>query len=188
MKTPQGTARGIFTVQRGERMDNLTYRVIETLLKKSVTMFRSLQKKESTVDGKFGRFPESATIIYTEFSKDLIHRAMRSIRAWKVTSTELTEIHPPISTPDFGDRCGMYYTHGCFAFSFSSEQTPAKARLEMILGPRYGRGYIYDIVIKDHTIFLDNEQTEWVSRYLNTKPHACHWCAVLFYHTFMHFE
>ena len=55
----------------------------------------------------------------------------------------------------------MYFSRAKASFYYDQERR--KAFVNMYMGPRYGRGFVYDIESKDENIELVNEKLIWVS-------------------------
>ena len=56
---------------------------------------------------------------------------------------------------------GMYFSRARASFYYDQERR--KAFIDMYMGPRYGRGFVYDIECKDEKIELINEKLTWMS-------------------------
>lgn len=62
---------------------------------------------------------------------------------------------------DDNPTIGMYFSRARASFYYDLERR--KAFVDIHMGPRYGRGFVYDIECKDEKIELVNEKLVWVS-------------------------
>lgn len=79
---------------------------------------------------------------------------------WSYSEKKLNEIN--IAAPEEENtRSGMYYqiAHALFYWDLEKD----KAFLNISFGPRYGRGYSFDIETHGNDYELTNEDIEWVS-------------------------
>lgn len=81
-------------------------------------------------------------------------------KRWKYIAGEITEENLDKELSE-NLKSGMYYTYAHASFYWDIERK--KAFIGIVFGPRYGRGYSYDIVEGENGFELDNEDIDWVS-------------------------
>jgi hypothetical protein len=79
-----------------------------------------------------------------------------TIAVWRVSEENSQEIEPEREPSN-----GMYFQEGDAGFSISPDFK--NIIIEWQVGPRYGRGCRYDIVLKNSNIILQNKGDLWVS-------------------------
>ena len=84
-----------------------------------------------------------------------------TIAAWKVTEKSVQKLYDLSVEPIREPTDGMYYQEGCADFSISPDSK--KNIIEWQVGPRYGRGLRYDIVLNDSNVILHKDADLWVS-------------------------
>ena len=83
------------------------------------------------------------------------------IKAWIYKDNELKSIPNDVAMEEDPERSGMYYKQATGEFYRDIENR--KAYVNMSYGPRYGRGYSYDLILDAEEILLENEDVLWVS-------------------------
>ncbi|MDE5578126.1 MAG: hypothetical protein K2J11_12145, partial [Oscillospiraceae bacterium] len=56
---------------------------------------------------------------------------------------------------------GMYFENAKAEFYYDEKKL--KAIINIFMGPRYGRGFSYDLKLKNDNTYLENEQLIWLS-------------------------
>lgn len=56
---------------------------------------------------------------------------------------------------------GMYFENANAVFYYDEKK--AKAVINIVMGPRYGRGFSYNLKLKNGNTYLENEQLIWLS-------------------------
>lgn len=82
-------------------------------------------------------------------------------KAWIYKDGELMSKQEDVTTDEDMERSGMYYKRATGDFYWDIENQ--KAFVNMSYGPRYARGYSYDIRLEVNKIILENEDVLWVS-------------------------
>lgn len=112
-------------------------------------------------DDDYGKLPQCLIIEYNEAMRKTEHHYKLTLtKRWKycngIVSTEsLTGIDEdnPIS--------GMYYERANAQFYWDLEKS--KAFVNITFGPRYGRGYSFNLLKQNGEYILENEHLEWTS-------------------------
>ena len=138
--------------------------LIKAALRECRRIFDKLKKQEESYTGKFGRFPETAYIYYcgSSLQKPTDHfDASQRLRAWRLSGEGYEQLPDAQQDAQTKPWSGMYYLTGVFAFCISEDGRTAK--INMWLGPRYGRGFVYDVNDEWGAAFLTNQRTQWAS-------------------------
>ena len=83
------------------------------------------------------------------------------IKAWMYKDGKLEPRAEDESSEGDMIRSGMYYKRAIADFYWDLEKM--KAFINMTYGPRYARGYSFDIRSEEDEIYLENEEIIWVS-------------------------
>ena len=83
------------------------------------------------------------------------------VKAWVYKDGEIETRQDDVTSDGDMERSGMYYKRATGDFCWDIENK--KAFVNMQYGPRYARGYSYDIRIEGIKIILENEDVLWVS-------------------------
>ena len=131
-----------------------------------VLLSKCIEKYEKAISGIsddefYGTVPRLLVIEYMEAVKKTEHFYSKTyIKSWDYRrKDEIEERHN--RDEDDNPTCGMYFARAKASFYYDLER--GKAFVEMYMGPRYGRGFAYDIENKDENIELVNEKLVWVS-------------------------
>lgn len=120
-------------------------------------IFTDLKCQAESMDtSRFGIFPRQAVIIYKEGSSDAAQ-----LRSWCLCGSSIEECATPVQPIDTTTCSGMYYSEGRFVFLISDSLTTAQ--IDMILGPRYGRGYEYTLDHRFERPKLGGRREIWAS-------------------------
>ena len=82
-------------------------------------------------------------------------------KAWIYEDGELVPEQEDVTRDEDMERSGMYYKRATGDFYWDIENK--KAFVNMTYGPRYARGFSYDIRLDGNVIILENEDVLWVS-------------------------
>ena len=82
-------------------------------------------------------------------------------KAWIYEDGELVPEQEDVTRDEDMERSGMYYKRATGDFYWDIENK--KAFVNMSYGPRYARGFSYDIRLDGNVIILENEDVLWVS-------------------------
>ena len=126
--------------------------MIGLLLQKCIDLFTEMkiQYDNSKAIEKYGHFPSSAIIKY---GKDKKVWLFENGSVEEVNELSISVLCTPVS--------GMFYPQAEFRFNF--ELNKSKAFLSYQFGPRYGRGFSYNIDWNKGEPNLTSTKTEWTS-------------------------
>ena len=83
------------------------------------------------------------------------------VKCWIYKDGELTAYSEEIDLQNEISSSRVYLKYADSSFYWDLERM--KGFVDMIYGPKFGRGYVYDIKQDGDSIILDNEQIKWVS-------------------------
>lgn len=129
--------------------------LVELALNECARLFGGQRKAAASSDGRLGRFPQQAVIRYREPGVK-----GEVISAWLLNG-DAAPAEAPTALQPSTERDGMYYTDGLFCFSISESGTTVW--IDMILGPRFGRGFEYTVSSPYGKPKLDGQKVLWVS-------------------------
>lgn len=134
--------------------------LVEVLLSKCIEKYEEAISGVSD-DEVYGVVPKLLVIEYMEAIRKTKHfYSKKYIRSWNYRlGTEIEERN----NKDEEDNhvYGMYFSRA--KALFYNDQKIGKAFVELYMGPRYARGFIYDIESKNEKLELVNEKLEWMS-------------------------
>lgn len=134
--------------------------LVEGLLSKCIEKYEEAISRGSD-DEFYGTVPKLLIIEYMEAVRKTKHFYSKTyVKSWDYRlKSEIVERH----NKDVDDNpiYGMYFSRAKASFYYDQERR--KAFVEVHMGPRYGRGFVYDIEGKDENIELVNEKLVWVS-------------------------
>jgi len=132
-------------------------KITALLLRECQRLFAEHRKQNDHCNKeKFGTFPSQALV----YLHDKPEKGSR-LRAWCIREGDGHPEEVPVASEAGTEQNGMYYSEGFFAFSISHDQSTAW--IDMVLGPRYGRGYEYSIKSSYGYPTLSDQQCIWVS-------------------------
>ena len=82
-------------------------------------------------------------------------------KCWIYKDGELMAYSEEIDLQNEISSSRVYLKYADSSFYWDLERM--KGFVNMIYGPKFGRGYVYDIKLDGDNIILDNEQIKWVS-------------------------
>ena len=131
-----------------------------------VLLSKCIEKYEEAVSGVsddefYGTVPKSLVVEYMKAVRKTEHfYAKTYVKSWDYhLKGEIAERHS--KDEDDNPVCGMYLSRAKASFYYDQER--GKAFVNIYMGPKYGRGFAYDIESKDEKIELANEKLAWVS-------------------------
>lgn len=131
-----------------------------------ILLSKCIEKYEETILGDsddefYGTVPKLLIIEYMDAVRKTKHSYSKTyVKSWDYhLKCEIVERHN--KDEDDNPICGMYFSRARASFYYDQERR--KAFVEMHMGPRYGRGFEYDIEGKDENVELANEKLVWVS-------------------------
>ena len=134
--------------------------LVKVLLSKCIEKYNEAISRVSD-DEFYGIVPKLLVIEYMEAVRKTEHFYSKTyIKSWDYhLKGEIVERHN--KDEDDNPTYGMYFSRAKATFYYDQEKR--KAFVEMYMGPRYGRGFVYDIESKGEKIELVNEKLAWVS-------------------------
>lgn len=112
-------------------------------------------------DDRYGKFPEEFRITLMNAERKTKHHYKKvAARKWKYSSKTLSEIPLDEEAKD-NKVSGMFFNIASASYWYDFEQR--KAFIDFVMGPRFGRGYVYDITDTNDSVSIENEQIIWVS-------------------------
>lgn len=131
-----------------------------------VLLSKCIEKYEEAISGVsddefYGTVPKLLVIEYMEAVRKTEHFYSKTyIKSWDYRPKNKI-VERRNRDEDDNPTCGMYFSRAKASFYYDQERS--KAFVELYMGPRYGRGFVYDIERKDGNIELVNEKLKWVS-------------------------
>lgn len=131
-----------------------------------VILSKCVEKYEETISGVSddeinGIVPKLLVIEYVQaIRKTKPFYSKKYIRSWNYRLGTKIEERQNRDEED-NHTYGMYFSRAKASFYYDQERR--KAFVELYMGPRYARGFVYDIESKDEKLELVNEKLEWVS-------------------------
>lgn len=137
---------------------------LTALLEKCVSIIRSMREEFKELDqGRFGALPQCSIVKYCAGadSEPIGYFKNATLHTWKLEQDKYTladnalcHQQKPVS--------GMFFPQGGFWISFDLER--GAGYLIYQLGPRFGRGFTFDLVFPEEGgARLENERVDWVS-------------------------
>ena len=137
-------------------MNQYREQTVTLLLRECRRLFEENFRKCTGYPEEYGRFPERAAVIMS----DRIEGGAQ-LAGWLITIDSEVTLELPVELPRNRQRSEMFYGEGSFVFCLSESGTTAQ--IDMILGPRYGRGYEYTVSCPYGKPKLTDQKTLWVS-------------------------
>lgn len=130
------------------------------LMNKCIEFFNAVVCNNKDND-YYGKLPRCLIIEYKDAVRRTEHHYKLTLKnRWKycgdIVSTESLD-----ELDEDNPRSGMYYERARAQFYWDLERE--KAFVSITFGPRYARGYSFDILKQDEEYILENEQLEWGS-------------------------
>lgn len=121
----------------------------DQLIKAILNVFQEVLIELSNINNKeyiekYGVPPKSVIVKYHDYFSIRSEKVGNIISSWRVTATEIECINELEYEATTSPISGMYYNEGSCLFSINPRLKTCI--LEGQIGPRYGRGYIYDIL------------------------------------------
>lgn len=142
-------------------MEN-TSDIIDLMIKKCINLLEQEQKVDFPKNGRnYGKPPKTAIIAYGFGEiKEAEYQITDIQKKWLYENgcLEETDIKREI---DLEQRNGMYYSEARFEFSFDPDTR--LVYLDMYYGPRYARGFQFELKQEENTLSLCNEKILWAS-------------------------
>ena len=155
--------------------DKETYQLIDTnviesaLIDKCIELYLGVLSEREEIEARktdnridYGIPPKYMFLREYDAVKKTEHFYKRTFaKAWIYKDGELVPKQEDLTSDEDMERSGMYYKRATGDFYWDIENK--KAFVNMSYGPRYARGYSYDIRLEGNKIILENEDVLWVS-------------------------
>jgi len=129
------------------------------LINKCIEIYNNVVLKEQD-DEFYGKLPGCFIIEYKDAVQITEHHYKLTLRKrWKYSNGIL--MTESLEELDNNPKSGMYYERASALFYWDLDKN--KAFVSVTFGPRYARGYSFNLVKQDETYLLDHEKLEWVS-------------------------
>lgn len=136
-------------------------KVIELLLKECKEIF--CEEKDDYKRNKYIKCKnllEYAIITHYKSNDKIKNKLSDPIKVWKMNEEKIEEAD--LNTKAVNDKySGRYFKVAEFSFYIDLENK--KGIFNFLLGPRYGRGYSFDIEMSNNKYILKNPKILWVS-------------------------
>ncbi len=141
-------------------MNLLHEKIIESVLSEFQEIFCSLLK-EALEFPTMGIPPRSLIVHQTLKYKPEGRCWGEAIAVWKVTEKDIQKLVDLFIEPERKPINGAYFREGYANFSISPDIK--NVIIEWQVGPLYGRGWRYAVVVKNSAIIIQKEANLWVS-------------------------
>lgn len=132
----------------------------KVVLNKCIQFFEELVTAHED-DDFYGKLPRYMIIEYSDARRMTEHFYKKTLKKrWKYIDGDIVE-ETIEKDPEENEKSGMYFLYAHASFYWDLEK--GKAFVGMTFGPRFGRGYSYDIDKKEDDYELINEEIQWVS-------------------------
>ena len=153
---------------RGVRM-NYNCKLEKVLINKCIELYKNMIDERSEIDAEnseqdidYGNPPQYMVIRMYEAVRKTEHFYKRTfVKAWMYKDDVLNSRTQEELGEDDMIRSGMFYN--CSTGDFYCDLEKMKAFINIKYGPRYARGYAFDIQSEEDNISLENEDVLWVS-------------------------
>lgn len=133
--------------------------LIKVILKEFQEMIIELNNiSNKEYEEKYGVPPKSVIVKYHDYFSIRSEKVGNIISSWRVTATGIESIKELECEAMTSSISGIYYNEGSCLFSINPKLR--SCILEWQIGPRYGRGYIYDI-LEDGDYRLQKKDILW---------------------------
>ncbi len=133
---------------------------VDVLIKKCIEKYEKV-RLDIGDDKSYGTAPEWLIIEYINAVRKTEHHYRKKyIKSWNYYSGKTIEERQDKDESE-NPISGMYYARAKALFYFDEEK--GKAFIDFIMGPRYARGFVYDMRNENGNCVLENEVLDWVS-------------------------
>ena len=137
----------------------------KALISKCIEHFSNLNGERNSFNDvdKYGHIPDVLFIEYCDAVRRTEHHYnLISKKRWKYENSIVIElaIENELEKKDISID-GMFYAVASAKIYWDLEKK--KGFLDIVFGPRFGRGFSYDIHFNEEKLSLENEYIEWVS-------------------------
>ena len=146
-----------------------TYVIEKALIDKCIDLYLGVLSEQEEIEARktdnridYGIPPRYLFLREYDAVKKTEHFYKRTFaKAWIYEDGELVPKQEDLTRDEDMKRSGMYYKRATGDFYWDIENK--KAFVNMSYGPRYARGFSYDIRLDGNVIILENEDVLWVS-------------------------
>jgi hypothetical protein len=135
--------------------------IIDLILKEFQNILISLDISSNQVHNNYGYSPKSAIVKYHDRYDPTCYSRGNINSAWVIYLDKIETLsdlnYRALSKP----IDGMYFSEGSFYFSINPDSS--KAIIEWIVGPLFGRGYVYSIDNISNKLKLTRDHRIWAS-------------------------
>ena len=135
------------------------------LIEKSIELYKNVLDEYNDPNdwNQYGEPPLKLVLECYEATRRTEHFYKKTLKkCWNDEGNKLTDLDLDLVVKaDIPPRSGMFYTIASARFYWDIEKK--KAFIDMVYGPRFARGYSFDIKEEDGSIYLDNQDILWVS-------------------------
>ncbi|MCX7748203.1 MAG: hypothetical protein N2645_15155 [Clostridia bacterium] len=136
--------------------------IINLILIESRNILKELRDSSKEMDVSFyGHPPKSAIVKYHDYFDENGFKIGNILAAWKITLDDIVCIEDLTLEPTTQPVDRMYYKEGRMLFAIDIWKE--KIVLEWQVGPRYGRGFTYNIETSAIGINIIRDKILWVS-------------------------
>ena len=136
----------------------------EVMLNKCIEHFTSLNGESDSFRNseKYGEIPSGLSIVFCDAVRRTEH-FYKTIpkKRWLYENAVLTEQSIDAEVEEINQQNGIFFSTARAEFHWDLDR--GKAFLSVVFGPRFGKGFSYDIIQNGDSITLENESVEWVS-------------------------
>ena len=137
----------------------------KVMISNCIEHFKTLNGERDSFDDaeRFGQIPNVLIIEYCDAIKRTEHYyKLIPKKRWKYENSTVTEmaLENELEKEDI-PPIGIFYNVASARIYWDMDNK--KVFLDIIFGPRFARGFSYDIHIDGENIYLENEKIEWVS-------------------------
>ena len=152
----------MFLGGRSGRMSDELDKIINLVLIECQSILRELHSSAKEMDADFyGHPPKSAIIKYHDKFDVKGFKIGNIVAAWEATLDNIIGIEDLTIEPTTQPVDRMYYKEGRMLFAIDMEKK--KVVLEWQVGPRYGRGFTYNIERSNNEFSILVDKLLWVS-------------------------
>jgi hypothetical protein len=137
-------------------------RLIEIIIKECQDILVEVQNSARESDmNKFGCPPEYVIVRYHDSFNTKGFKIGKILSAWKISKEKIEMVDNMNIQPEIKPVDGMYFKEGNFLFSI--DFGIKRIILEWFVGPRFGRGFTYNIDSIGNEFAIKRDKLLWIS-------------------------